>query len=30
MKIEEVKSTIKSERMSTDTHAKGLGLNAEQ
>ena len=30
MKIEEVKSTTKSQRISAHSHVKGLGLDAEQ
>jgi RuvB-like protein 1 (pontin 52) len=30
MKIEEVKSTTKSQRISSHSHVKGLGLDAEQ
>lgn len=30
MKIEEVKSTTKSQRISAHSHVKGLGLNDEQ
>ncbi len=30
MKIEEVKSTIKSQRISAHSHVKGLGLDSEQ
>ncbi len=30
MKIEEVKSTAKSQRISAHSHVKGLGLDAEQ
>lgn len=30
MKIEEVKSTTKTQRISAHSHVKGLGLDAEQ
>lgn len=30
MKIEEVKSTTKSQRISAHSHVKGLGLDSEQ